>query len=118
MISSKEKIGNYMITQYSKKEIEDLLKSNDSDVVIDALMYLCFNTSDPDWAQDRCIDAIENGMNEDIRGLGITCIGHVARMYAKVNKPKVIPILESKLMDSSLSGRVQDALDDIDTFVK
>lgn len=32
----------------------------------------------PDWIQDRCIDAIENGMSKDVRGLAITCIGHVA----------------------------------------
>jgi len=107
-----------MSLQYSKEELEVLLKSTDSDVVIDALMYLCFNINDPDWVQDKCIDAIENGMNEDIRGLGITCIGHVARMYAKVDKEKVIPVLERKLKDGSLSGRAQDALDDIDTFVK
>lgn len=107
-----------MSPQYSKEELEVLLKSTDSNVVIDALMYLCFNINDPDWVQDKCIDAIENGMNEDIRGLGITCIGHVARMYAKVDKEKVIPVLESKLKDGSLSGRAQDALDDIDTFVK
>ena len=107
-----------MNPQYSKEELEVLLKSTDSNVVIDALMYLCFNINDPDWIQDKCVDAIENGMNEDIRGLGITCIGHVARMYAKVDKEKVIPVLESKLKDDSLSGRAQDALDDIDTFIK
>ncbi|WP_174912568.1 hypothetical protein [Burkholderia diffusa] len=107
-----------MSPQYSKEEIEVLLRSDDSNVVIDALMYSCFNINDPDWIQDRCIDAIENGMNEDVRGLGITCIGHVARMYGKVDKEKVIPVLESKLKDDSLSGRAQDALDDIDTFVK
>ena len=107
-----------MSGQYSKEELEDLLGSSDSNVVIDALMYLCFNVSDPDWIQDRCIDAIEDGANDDIKGLGITCIGHVARMYGKVDRAKVIPVLERKLKDESLCGRAQDALDDIDTFAK
>ena len=107
-----------MITQHSKEELEALLRSSDSNVVIDALMYLCFNINDPDWIQDKCIEAIENGSNDDIRGLGITCIGHVARMYAKIDKEKVMPVLERKLHDESLSGRAQDALDDIDAFVK
>ncbi|MCE1172340.1 MAG: hypothetical protein LWW84_13635 [Azovibrio sp.] len=104
--------------QYSKEELEILLKSTDSRVVIDALMYLCFNINDPDWIQDKCIDAIQNGMNEDIKGLGLTCIGHVARMYAKIDKKKVIPVLEKMLEDSSLSGRAQDAFDDIEIFAK
>lgn len=107
-----------MSTQHSKEELETLLTSSDSNVVIDALMYLCFNINDPDWIQDKCIEAIENGSNDDIRGLGITCIGHVARMYAKIDKEKVMPVLERKLHDESLSGRAQDALDDIDVFVK
>lgn len=107
-----------MITQYSKYDIEILLKSDDSSVVIDALMYSCFNINDPDWIQSKCIDAIEGGINEDVRGLGITCIGHVARMYGKIDKEKVMPVLERKLKDDSLSGRAQDALDDIETFVK
>ncbi|WUR12178.1 hypothetical protein E7V67_021115 [[Empedobacter] haloabium] len=107
-----------MTAQYRKDEIETLLKSSDSNVVIDALMYLCFNINDPDWAQEKCLDAIENGMNEDIRGLGITCIGHIARMHGKIDRQKVMPALERKLKDSALSGRAQDAMDDIETFVK
>jgi hypothetical protein len=107
-----------MSVQYSKEELEVQLKSTNHNVVIDALMYLCFNIDDPDWIQDKCVEAIERGKNDDIRGLGITCIGHVARMYAKVDKEKVIPVLEGKLRDNSLSGRAQDALDDIETFVK
>jgi hypothetical protein len=39
-------------------------------------------------------------------------------MYAKVDKEKVIPVLEGKLRGNSLSGRARDALDDIETFVK
>jgi hypothetical protein len=76
--------------EHSKEEVEALLKSKDSNIVIGALIYSCFNNSDPDWVQEKCIDAIQTGMNEDIMGLGITC----------------------------LSGRAQDALDDIGTFVK
>lgn len=107
-----------MTEQYRKEEIEHLLKSSDSNVVIDALMYLCFNINDATWAQDKCIEAIENGTNEDIKGLGITCLGHIARIYGRIDREKVMPILESKLEDSSLSGRAQDAIDDIDTFAK
>lgn len=106
------------MSQYSKEELEQQLKSVDKDVVIDALMYLCFNINDPEWIQDRCIEAIECGGDEDIRGLGITCIGHVARMHSQINKDKVMPALKRLLCDDSLSGRAQDALDDIDTFAK
>ncbi|AUT71492.1 hypothetical protein [Paraburkholderia hospita] len=106
------------MSHYSKEELDRLLKSTDKNIVIDALMYLCFNIDDPEWIQDKCIEAIESGKDEDVRGLGITCIGHVARMYSQINRKKVMPVLEHQLSNESLSGRAQDALDDIESFVK
>ncbi len=50
-------------------------------------------------------------------GLAMTCIGHVARMHKVIDKSLVIPVLFEKLKHSTLSGRVQDALDDIDIFI-
>jgi hypothetical protein len=106
------------VTEYSKQELEGQLKAADKDVVIDALMYLCFNIEDPEWIQDKCIEAIESGKDEDVRGLGITCIGHVARMYSQINRDKVMPVLKRCLENPTLSGRAEDALQDIEMFVK
>jgi hypothetical protein len=49
------------MSHYSKEELDRLLKSTDKNIVIDALMYLCFNIDDPEWIQDKCIEAIESG---------------------------------------------------------
>ncbi|MGY2442962.1 hypothetical protein [Pseudomonas sp. 58(2021)] len=107
-----------MSKEHSKKELEIMLRSNDSDVVIDALLYLCFNINDPEWIQAKCIEAIEGAGNDDIKGLAITCIGHVARIHSDIDRSLVVPILRSRLTDDTLSGRAQDALDDIDMYVK
>lgn len=106
------------MTDYSKQELENQLKVNNKDTVVDALMYLCFNIEDPEWIQDKCIEAIESGQHEDVRGLGITCLGHVARMYSQINREKVIPVLERCLKDPSVSGRAEAALQDIEIFIK
>lgn len=107
-----------METEYSKSEIEELLKSDDAGVVTEALMYLCFNINDPEWVQDKCIELAESDKDMNVRKLSLTCIGHVARIYSKINKSKVVPVLEKYLRDPALSGRAQDALDDIEIFVK
>lgn len=107
-----------MKVQYNKKELEVMLKSQNVDVVIDALMYLCFNVADREWVLQKCIDAVNEGLNNDIKGLGVTCIGHVARIYKDIDRSKIIPFLESKLQDASLVGRVQDALQDIEKFIE
>jgi hypothetical protein len=106
-----------MSKEHSKKELEIMLQSDRSDVVIDALLYLCFNINDPEWIQLQCIQAIEGAGNDDIKGLAITCIGHVARIHSEIDRPLVIPILRSILTDDTLSGRAQDALDDTDMYV-
>lgn len=105
-----------MTGKYSKQELEAMLKSKRDNVVIDALMYLCLNIIDRHWVLQKCIDAVEFGISDDVKGLGVTCIGHVARIYKDIDRGKVIPFLESKLQDTSLAGRVQDALDDIEKF--
>ncbi|MEN5032579.1 hypothetical protein [Pseudomonas sp. Ps21-P2] len=103
--------------QHNKQKLEAMLRSEDMTVATDGLLYLCFNIDDPEWIQIKCIDVIENHRNDDVRGLAMTCIGHVARMHKVIDKSLVIPVLFEKLKHSTLSGRAQDALDDIDVFI-
>jgi hypothetical protein len=103
--------------QYSKEQIEVMLLSEDAAVATDALLYLCFNIDDPEWVQLKCVEAIQNHRSDDVRGLALTCIGHVARMHKVIDKPLVMPVLLENLKYKTLSGRAQDALDDIDTFI-
>ncbi|WP_350616358.1 hypothetical protein [Pseudomonas sp. HY7a-MNA-CIBAN-0227] len=107
-----------MSKKHSKEELEIMLLSNDGDVVIDALLYLCFSINDPKWVQAKCIEAIQGTGNDDIKGLAITCIGHVARIHSEVDRSLVVPVLSDRLTDNILSGRAQDALDDIDKYIK
>lgn len=73
---------------------------------------------DPEWIQVRCVQVVQNHQSDDVRGLALTCIGHVARMHKTINKVLVIPVLLKGLEHKTLSGRAQDALDDIDIYVQ
>ena len=103
--------------QYSKQELEAMLRSEDTKVATDALLYLCFNIDDLEWIQVKCVEVIEKHRNGDIKGLALTCIGHVARMHKVIDESLVIPVLFKMLKHSTLSGRARDALDDIDIFI-
>jgi len=105
-----------MNAEYGKSEIEIMLKSQDGDVVIDALLYACFNINDPKWILGKCINLIDAGLGDDVRGVAVTCIGHVARIYRNIDREEVVPFLNEKLRDEFLAGRAQDALDDIEKF--
>ncbi|WP_231952142.1 hypothetical protein [Achromobacter sp. MFA1 R4] len=118
-LQAKENSGDSrMANLYTKSEIERLLGSTDRSVVADALLNLCFNSDDPEWILDKCIQAIKDGGDDEIKGLAITCIGHVARMHKRIDRNRVMPILDRELDNPVLSGRAQDALDDIDQFVE
>jgi hypothetical protein len=103
--------------EYTKADLNELLQSNDKDIVIDALLYSCFNINDAEWIQDTCLQLISKSEDKNVRQLAITCIGHVARMYGKINQPKVLPILNKLRMDENLSGCVSNTFGDIEVFI-
>ncbi|WP_445494726.1 hypothetical protein [Photorhabdus sp. SF281] len=101
--------------EYSKSELESLLHSGDVKIVTDALLYLTFNVNDYNWVQEKCLQLFDSN-NEDIIGLAITCLGHIARIYSNIDRDKVIPALKKKAMDTRFTGRIEDAIDDINMF--
>ncbi len=81
-------------------------------------MYLCFNVNDPEWVQKKCIEVISGKDNDDVKGIAITGLGHVARIHGSIDRERVMPVLLACMKDVNLSGRAQDARDDIDISVK
>lgn len=76
-----------------------------------------FNIEDPGWIQMKYVQAIQDHRDDDIRGLALTCIGHVARMHKVIDEALVIPVLLENLKHKTLAGIAQDALDDIEIFI-
>jgi hypothetical protein len=116
-VAYKEAVENNQ--QMKEKELAAIrLASVNPSVVTEALLDITFNISDWEWVQNQCLQLISNP-NEDIRGLALTCLGHIARIHAVIDKPKVLPVLRQIIsQDAAVAGRVEDALDDIEIFVK
>ncbi|WP_314916592.1 hypothetical protein [Pseudomonas helleri] len=107
-----------MIEPHQKSDIELLLKSNDEQTILDAIMHMTFNVNDPEWIQKKCIEQINLKKSSNITGLAITCLGHIARLHGVINENTTIPLLKKLLKDKEFSGRAEDALDDIEQFTK
>lgn len=105
-----------MSNKYNKLDIELLLKSEDQQACIDALMYITFNFADHEWIQEKCIEQINSAKNSSVKELAVTCLGHTARIHKTINKERTIPLLLKLLKNNELSGQAQDALDDIEHF--
>ncbi|WP_262501767.1 hypothetical protein [Pseudomonas lundensis] len=102
----------------SLTELESLLKSDNEQELIEALMYAVFNIDEPRWIQEECHELICSDKSLNVRGLAITCLGHIARIHGAIDKNITVPLLMKLSKDKDLSGRASDALDDIEQFVK
>lgn len=102
------------LSELSKSDMSSIFKSGNKKNITDLLLYITFNIDDFEWVQEQCIKMIAS-KDEDISGLAITCIGHIARIYSKISANSLVA-LRKKRNDTQLGGRVQDALDDIETF--
>ena len=73
--------------------------------------------SDYKWIQSKCVMFLtSNDLN--VKRLAITCLGHVARIHKNLDKAVVIPLLEKLRSDKYLGGTAEDALNDIEIFLK
>lgn len=90
--------------------------SEKPDMVCDALIRLTYHDGDWQWVQDQCISWARHP-NVDIRGLAVTCLGHLARIHTRLDLQKILPLLEELLRDPSVASRTEDALDDIKTYL-
>ncbi|WP_244323783.1 hypothetical protein [Mixta intestinalis] len=100
-----------------KLRLETLLNSGEPEKVTEALLYIAHNINDIKWAEEQLM-RMANSLDEDISGLALTCLGHIARINSKISKNIVIPFLKEKINSSNeiISSRAEDALDDINMF--
>jgi hypothetical protein len=100
----------------SQDEAISFIATNDLTKVTEALISIGLNETDAIWAQETCVKYANND-NEDIASAAIIAIGHIARRFGELDMAKVMPVLQqAKRKSPSLSGVVQDALDDIQMF--
>ncbi|MFJ5988963.1 hypothetical protein [Lentzea sp. NPDC092896] len=60
---------------------------------------------------------VTRGDDRGLAALAVTCLGHVGRIDREV-LPEVVPWLRELLDDPELGGRAEDALGDIEDFVR
>lgn len=100
----------------SREDAETEFSSDVSERICDALVSVTFNETDWRWVQEKCLHFITSSYTE-VRGLAVTCLGHLARIHRKLDLEKVLPILKNLQNDAEIGGRVEDALDDIEPLL-
>lgn len=103
-------------------EIEKALSSNNKDIVINGIMAMVFNLDDVNWISNRLIELSKHN-NVEISSLALTCFGHLARLHGNVGNLECVSNLLKNMSKNvsknvSLGGVAEDAMDDIETFMK
>ena len=101
----------------SREEIAQSFASKDANKICDALVSMAFYEENWKWSQDQCLLFLSHP-NAQIRGLAAVCLGHIARTHRHLNRALVISSLKKLFNDEKIAGQVQDALDDIQVFLK
>src|SRR5437016_4264327 len=105
------------IAPVPRSEAEAHLRSGDPEVVAKTLIALGLHDEDRRWVQQQCLRFLSHD-TEVVVSAAILSLGHTARVNRSIDKEVVIPALRAVACDPRYAGRVQDALDDIDIFVK
>lgn len=100
----------------SREDAEGAFCTGDPKKICDALIRLVFHESEWRVAQEECM-RFSTHADAAVRGLAATCFGHLARIHGTLDLKRVLPALKRLLADPVVSGRAQDALDDIEMYL-
>ena len=103
---------------FENTSTEKLNSGNENDRIL-ALLNLVMNGNDYEKAMKSSLEfAKEN--SDWIKGCGIECFGHIARIYKKLDLEAVKGILRESLKSDSkiVAGKAKEAVEDISMFMK
>jgi hypothetical protein len=107
----------YQVQPISRTEAKNAFKSGDVERITHALLGLAHYEDDLKWVQDLCVQYLANE-NPSLRATAATCLAHLTRIHGKLDKRRVMPLLKSLRDDPEISGFIDDAIGDINHFLK
>lgn len=109
-------LGTFPGMRVTREEVEGAFTTGDPDALSRVLIAVAFHEPDADWAQDRCLAALDHP-SAVVRGLAATCLGHLARIHRRIDLARVRPRLEALRSDPLVSKHAGDALVDIERYL-
>ncbi len=93
------------------------LSSGKPDTICDALLRLSYHDPEWRWVEDECVRLAQH-WDANVRRMAATCLGHLVRIYGTLDVERVTKVLIELRRDAAVAGQAQDALDDIDVYIK
>ncbi|MEV4703436.1 hypothetical protein [Actinoplanes sp. NPDC049316] len=98
----------------------DVRAALDRDDIVAALnaMVGCALYGDGDWkeSQELYLTLLDHN-DHQVQALSATCLGHLARVYGRLDERRVVAALRRARARPHVSGTAGNALEDIETFL-
>jgi hypothetical protein len=91
------------------------LSSGDISQSTRALLSLTYNDPDRVWVEALLFDQLQEDVDDQLRSLAVTCMGHLGRIHGIVSA-RLVECLELLLEDPVLGGIAEDSLGDVKHF--
>jgi len=99
----------------TQKQVEDLLLSENVDIVCEALISASLYISDNNWVESKCFELLENkGTNIVIKKICLTALSHLVRIHSSIDKNRLKKY--SKKIPPELKPYLNDLKSDIKIF--
>lgn len=105
------------VAPITRERAKAALASQDPATIAHALLSITYHDPDWRWVQEICLRFTEDE-DATIRGMAVTCIGHLARIHGVLDEEAVLPVLVRLTKDAAIGGRAYDALDDVHIFLR
>jgi hypothetical protein len=103
--------------QRSREQMEAMLKSDEAEQVIDALLSAVYYDPDWRWVELQCLQALTHA-DVWVRRNAATCLGLLAVFHQKLDTELVVAALKKAGQDEEVRPWVEDSLSDIEHYMK
>jgi len=103
-------------TCINKSEFLNVMHSGTVESKCDAIVRAVHHIADYKWLVDQ-FSCLVHHPDKQVKGVSATCVGHLARLHNSACRKTLLSILEPLLSDEEIFGRVEDAIDDVNTYL-
>ena len=100
----------------SRGDLDAALESGDDALSAQALVGLVFHDDGWRWCQNKCLELLGH-QSFRLRGIAITCLGHIARIHGQLDVALVQSELQRMRDEPGLRGAIEEAESDISIFI-
>lgn len=107
------------IRRMSKREIVAVIRENESEKVLMAVLSAALYSGDGKWAEKLAYKLIDHS-DALVRGNAMLSLSHIARIHGTIDRSRAIDILRVARNDRDefVRGHAENALEDVQHFIK